>query len=210
MGLQLRFVLGRCDAVDAGRPVFAGQPVGLQHPVRVEQVMQREQGRAGPLPRQISYPASFRGQVRGVQCPLPCFPSLGLTAWRSPSLRRVPAGPVPRPQRYYESATTSRPRVSCALMASRAGPALTPRIRCHRMARRQGRGATLSSRVACSAGRPSCRRSFARTRSGAHRFPGDPSRASALLQHPGRAAVPSPMTVAAGLSPGPTHRRPPA
>ena len=36
------------------------------------------------------------------------FPAMVLIAWRPPSLRRVPASPVPRPLRYYEAATTSR------------------------------------------------------------------------------------------------------
>ena len=171
--------------------------------------MQREQGRIRPASRQISYPTSFRGQVRGVQCPLPCFTSLGLTPWRSPSLGRVPVGPVPRRQRYYESATTSRPRLSGALMVSRTGPVLTPRLSVAMSGVPARRGTPCRPRSVRKPVDPCTRRIFARTRTGSHRFPGDPSCASAPLQHPGRVAAPSPMAVTAMLSPGPTHRRPP-
>ena len=60
------------------------------------------------FPRQIGYPLSFRGLVRGTQGSLPCFASMGLCARRPPSLQRVPVSPVPRLFRYYETATTSR------------------------------------------------------------------------------------------------------
>ncbi len=72
--------------------------------------MQRAQRRPRFRSRQIGYPLSVRGQVCGVQSPLPCFRSTVLCSWRLPSLGRVPVSPVPRLQRYYEGATTSRPR----------------------------------------------------------------------------------------------------
>jgi hypothetical protein len=71
--------------------------------------MQRGQHPLRVLPRQFGYPLSFRGQVCGTQSSLPCFSSMVLYAWRLPSLQRVPVGPVPRLQQYYEAATTSRP-----------------------------------------------------------------------------------------------------
>ena len=50
----------------------------------------------------------------------PVFPAMVLIAWRPPSLRRVPASPVPRPLRYYEAASTSR-RACPSPMASPRG-----------------------------------------------------------------------------------------
>src|SRR5207245_3989609 len=58
------------------------------------------------------------GQVCRVQGPLPCFPSMGLSTRRLPSLLRVPASPVPRSHRHYEGATTSHPRVHGHLIGS--------------------------------------------------------------------------------------------
>jgi len=71
-------------------------------------MVQRGQHPLGMRPRQIGYPLSFRGQVRGTQSSLPCFSSMGLRARRPPFLQRVPVSPVPRLPRYYEAATTSR------------------------------------------------------------------------------------------------------
>ena len=79
IGLQVRLV-DRCrDAVDAGRTILACQPVGLFHPVHVDDVVQRMQRHSAPQPRQVGYPLSCCGQVRGVQCPLPCFRSTVLS-----------------------------------------------------------------------------------------------------------------------------------
>src|SRR5271166_4203832 len=72
--------------------------------------------------RQFGYPLSFRGQVRGAQGLLPCFPATALVPWRPPSLARVPVSPVPRGQRYYEGATTSRLRIPGRLSVSLPGP----------------------------------------------------------------------------------------
>ena len=55
---------------------------------------------------------------------------------------------------------------------------------------------------------PRCRRVLAWTRAGSHRFPGDPSHASALLRDPGRAEETSPLAVSSMLPPGSTNRRP--
>jgi hypothetical protein len=70
--------------------------------------MQRGQHPLGIFPRQFGYPLSFRGQVCGTQSSLPCVSSMGLNAWRPPSLQRVLVSPVPRHPWYYEAPTTSR------------------------------------------------------------------------------------------------------
>src|SRR3954453_11983010 len=126
IGLQLHLVGCRRNAVDARSTILTGQSVGLSHPVHVNDMVQRVQRGPALSPRQIGYPLSFRGQVRGVQCPLPCFPSTALSPWRLPSLRRVPASPVPRLRRYYEGATTSPAGVSRSLMGSVPGSSGSP------------------------------------------------------------------------------------
>ena len=80
-------------------------------------------------PRQSGYPLSFRGQVRGAQDLLPCFPATALVPWRPPSLARVPVSPVPRGQRYYEGATTSRLRIPGRLSVSLPGSARSSVLR---------------------------------------------------------------------------------
>ena len=106
--LEICFVFRRRHAVDARRAILARQTVGLEHPFEVDKMMQRSQRPLGLIPRQIGYPLSFRGQVRGTQSSLPCFSAMGLCARRPPFLERVPVSPVPRLPRYYEAATTSR------------------------------------------------------------------------------------------------------
>src|SRR5215210_3241640 len=106
--LQRLRILGRRDPVDARRPILAGGPVGFKHPV------------------QVGYPSPCRGQVCGTQSSLPCFPSMGLSSWRLPFLPRVPASPVPRVQRYYEGATTSRARVPRPLWLRSWAPHASP------------------------------------------------------------------------------------
>ena len=81
-------------------------------------------------PRQFGYPLSFRGQVRGAQSLLPCFPATALLPWRPPSLARVPVSPVPRGQRHYEGATTSRLRMPGRLSVSLSGVRATLRSSC--------------------------------------------------------------------------------
>ena len=41
IGLKVRFVVGRCHSVDAGRTILARQPVGFLHPFQIDDVMQR-------------------------------------------------------------------------------------------------------------------------------------------------------------------------
>src|SRR5208337_1138737 len=80
-------------------------------------------------PRQFGYPLSFRGQVRGAQGLLPCFPATALIPRRPPSLARVPVSPVPRGQRHYEGATTSRLRIPGRLSVSLPGSARSSALR---------------------------------------------------------------------------------
>jgi len=123
------FVVRRRDAVDAGSTILAGQLVGLHHPIQIDDVVERAERRPPFRPRQIGYPLSVRGQVCGVQCPLPCVRSTVLIPWRPPSLARVPVSPVPRGQRYYEGATTSRPRIPGRLFVSLPGSARSSALR---------------------------------------------------------------------------------
>ena len=41
VGLQVHFIVGRCDAIDTGSTIFARQPVGLDHPILVDDVVER-------------------------------------------------------------------------------------------------------------------------------------------------------------------------
>lgn len=148
--------------------------------------MQRGQYPLGVFPRQIGYPLSFRGQVRGTQGSLPCFSSMGLSAWRLPSLQRVPVSPVPRHPQYYEAATTSRRACPSAYVFASgfhmpwrfvfacALPMLAKSV--------IGPGALF--RPVLLSGR------FIWTQTGPLRFPGGPSRTFALLRDPGRTGKP--------------------
>jgi hypothetical protein len=78
----VHFVVRRRDAVDAGSTILAGQLVGLHHPIQIDDVVERAERRPPFRPRQIGYPLSVRGQVCGVQCPLPCVRSTVLSSWR--------------------------------------------------------------------------------------------------------------------------------
>jgi hypothetical protein len=131
----------------------------------------------------------FRVRVGGIQCSLPRFPSRGLSTWRLPFLLRVPASPVPRYQRYYGDATTSRLRISGRLWLrfrvphAPAGSCSPWRSGGSQAYLRPG----LFGQPVCPA--PAC---CLRTQAGSPRFPDDPSRAFALVQDPGRANSPSP------------------
>jgi hypothetical protein len=156
IGLQVRLIDRRRNTVDAGGPILAGEPVGLLHPVHIDDMVQRVQRLSAPSPRQFGYPLSFGGQVRRVQCPLPCFRSAVLSAWRLPSLDRVPASPVPRLQRYYEGATTSRVRLPGPLWIRFRAPRAPP-CSCSPWRSRSGEGplsgpGTLVSRSPLSGG----------------------------------------------------------
>ena len=51
---------------------------------------------------------------------------MGLSSWRLPFLPRVPASPVPRAQRYYQGATTSRARMPRSLWLRFWAPHASP------------------------------------------------------------------------------------
>jgi len=149
----------RRNAVDAGSTVLAGQPIGLHHPVQIDDVVERVQRRPPFRPRRIGYPLSVRRQVCGVQSPLPCFRSTVLYSWRPPSLERVPASPVPRGQQYYAGATTSPSRIPGHLFVSLPGSTLTSSIRVSRVRAPEGAEVVLRARAFCSAGNPTPARS---------------------------------------------------
>src|SRR5208337_484007 len=129
VGLQVRLVLRRRHSVDASCSILARQPVRLSHPFQIHDMVKRGQSCPRLRPRQFGYPLSFRGQVRGAQGLLPCFPATALIPWRPPSLVRVPVSPVPRGQRYYEGATTSRLRIPGRLSVSPPGSARSSALR---------------------------------------------------------------------------------
>ena len=113
---------------------------------------------------------------------LPCFPRAALFTRRSPSLGRVPLDRVPRCQRYHESATT--PHSSCRAPYGFAA---------------QFRALSLCSLPAVRDD-PAGPGSFGfrepdgnrvRETMGPHRFLGDPSCTSALVNDPGRTRCPS-------------------
>jgi hypothetical protein len=156
-------------------------------------------------PRHIGYPSPFRGQVRGTQGSLPCFPSMGLSSRRPPFLRRVPASPVPRPQRYYEGATTSRARDPGPLWFRPQAPSAPP-VFVLAEALPAWRRTIAGPGVFGQPVSPSpASRTWART--GSLRFPGSPSYAFALFQDPGRTSRTSPLAVLSMLPPVPTLRR---
>src|SRR5271167_15955 len=191
IGLQVHFVVRRCDAVDAGSTVFAGQPVSLHHPIQIDDVVERAQRRPSFRSRRIGYPLSVRGQVRGVQGPLPCFRSTALYSVTPPSLDRVPASPVPRLHQYYEGATTSRPREPGPLWFRFQAPRAPP-VFVFAVALLTSPEEARQARNIWSAGVPIPGMAHPWARAGSHRFPGDPSHASALLLDPGRAGKISP------------------
>jgi hypothetical protein len=75
-----------------------------------------------------------------------------LRAWRLPSLVRVPASPVPRCPRYYEGATTSRPRMPGRSLVSLPGPPSPFLASCLAIGAPGGRKGIRRARVLCSAG----------------------------------------------------------
>jgi hypothetical protein len=108
-----------------------------------------------------------------------------------PSLARVPVSPVPRGQRYYEGATTSRPRIPGRLFVSLPGSARSSALRA-RLGGAPGWLEDPSGPGHLVSRRPICRHTLTRTQAGSHRFPGDPFHAFAPVQDPGRIDDPSP------------------
>jgi hypothetical protein len=149
--------------------------------------MQRGQRLLGIFPRQLGYPLSFRGQVRGTQSSLPCFSAMGLKT-RGSSLpsseswwAQFPAflgtvKPLRLPAAHVRPLMAS-PRDSTCLGASCSRCAL-PMFAKSRI----GPGALFRPVLPC--------RLSIWTRAGSLRFPGDPSRTFALLRDPGRTAEP--------------------
>ena len=201
--LQVGLVVRRRHAVDPRRAILARQPVGLGHPFQVDDVVQRGEDPVRLLPRQFGYPSSFRGQVRGTQCSLPCFASMGLVARRPPFLRRVPARPVPRLPRYYEAATTSR-RACPSAYGFASGFRTFPALRARR-------GAPDGRRVPVGPGALFSRRSRAgSSRTGANgtsQAPWSPIPRLCRAPRPRSNRSSSPIADFPVLPPGPTHRR---
>src|SRR5208337_4070600 len=183
-----------CFAVTPSIPecsILARQSVRLPHPFQVDDIVKRGQSCPRLRPRQFGYPLSFRGQVRGAQGLLPCFPATVLIPWRPPSLARVPVSPVPRGQRYYGGATTSRLRIPGRLSVSLPGSTRSSALRA-RLGGAPGWLEDPSGPGHLVSRPPICRHALTWTQAGSHRFPGDPSHAFAPVQDPGRTDDPSP------------------
>jgi hypothetical protein len=96
---------------------------------------------------------------------------------------------------------------TCSLMVSVAGSTRSSFVRARRGAL-DGLEGTRRAWDVCSAGVPCSGLLRSWTSAGSLRFPGDPSRAFALLQDPGRAGKASPVAALSILPPVPTNRRP--
>jgi hypothetical protein len=136
----------------------------------------------------MGYPLSVRGQVCRAQGPLPCVAATVLCSWHLPSLGRVPMSSVPRRRRYYEGATTSHPASRSLLVRDRV-PRGPPRFVLAEALPGGWRSRPSLGRLVCRRPVPAGVRMDG---VGSHRFPGDPSRAFALLEDPGRISGPSP------------------
>ena len=78
IGLQILLVVGARHTVNARRTVLAGAPIRLDHPLEVDEVMQRREHPFRVLPRLFGYPLLFRVRVCGTQRFLQRVPSVGL------------------------------------------------------------------------------------------------------------------------------------
>jgi len=106
---QVHVIICRRNAVDAGSTVLAGQPIGLFHPVQIDDVVERVQRRPRFVLAKLAICCRFVDRFVGPEPPPMCQANGSLLV-TPPSLCRVPASPVPRLHRYYEGATTSRSR----------------------------------------------------------------------------------------------------
>src|SRR6516165_7777492 len=161
---------------------------------------------------QFSYPLTFRVRGCEAQSPLP-FPVSGplLATRRPPSLDRVTVSPVPRRRQYYEGATTSHSRIPGHLFVSLPGTTRFPPCFVLAVASAPERmEVPPQAKIIVQPVISNCRRTFAWTRVGPLRFPGDPSCASAPFQDPGRTYAPSPITVASSAAPAVGKAKAPA
>jgi hypothetical protein len=73
VGLQVYFVVYRGDAVDAGGSIPAGQPIGPQHPIQIDDVVELAQRRSpvSSSPNRPSIVGGWTG-LRGPESPLMC------------------------------------------------------------------------------------------------------------------------------------------
>ena len=122
-------------------------------------------------------------------------------------LARVPVSPVPRGQRSYEGATTSRLRIPGRLSVSLPGSARSSALRA-RLGGAPGWLEDPSGPGHLVSRPPICRHSLSRTQAGSHRFPGDPSHAFAPVQDPGRTDDPHPDGVVDAAPAQPTAKAP--
>ena len=149
----------------------------------------------------------FVDRFVGSRVPLPCVRSTVLIPWRPPSLARVPVSPVPRGQRSYEGATTSRLRIPGRLSVSLPGSARSSALRA-RLGGAPGWLEDPSGPGHLVSRPPICRHTLSRTQAGSHRFPGDPSHAFAPVQDPGRTDDPHPDGVVDAAPAQPTAKAP--
>ncbi len=141
----------------------------------------------------------------GFSVPSQCFRSTVLSPWCPPSLRRVPASPVPRLHEYYEGTTTSCARIPGPLWIRFQTPHAPPAFVIAEALPARRRTASGPGVL----GQPVCPDPAIRTwaRTGSLRFPGAPSHTFARFSDPGRTGRTSPEAVLPMLPPGPTRRR---
>jgi hypothetical protein len=157
-------------------------------------MVQRGQHPLGMCPRQIGYPLSFRGQVIGTQSSLPCFPQ-----WSYARGGSLSSGGSRR-ARFPAFIGTTKPLRHPAPLAPRLMASLRGSV-CARLLRVRGCAPddVRAHRQAGSFVHPVLHRFRAfskRAKAGPLRFPGDPSRTSALLRDPGRTGQSWPLRLA--------------
>ena len=178
---QVHVIICRRNAVDAGSTVLAGQPIGLFHPVQIDDVVERVQRRPRFVLAKLAIRCRFVDRFVGPEPPPMCQANGSLLVTRG---------------RY--DFPPARPR---SLMVSVPGPTRPSRIRV-----RQGApdeiGGSSSGLEHLFSRRSVPGRLHPWARAGSRRFPGDPSQAFALLQDPGRADTTSPLAVVPTPPPG--------